>query len=108
MYTFFSQDYHPYKHMSFASTHNEKPFIFKNLTLVMDDTQIDVEQKLYPNHCVQGTVGCQIHKDIIFLKNDKLFKKGTLINVESYSAFGDEFMGQYEDTKLKQWLIKKK
>jgi nicotinamidase/pyrazinamidase len=109
MYTFFSQMYHPQKHMSFASTYNEKPFISKNLTLIMNDnTKIVVEQTLWPNYCIQGTEGCQIHKDIIFLKNDKLFKKGTMINVESYSAFGDEYMGHYEDTKLKNWLIKKK
>ena len=34
-------------------------------------------------------------------------KKGCNAKVESYSAFGDQNMGQYEDTGLRSWLIKK-
>ena len=78
MLTFFSQDYHPPNHMSFATSTSS-----------------------WPTHCVQNTHGCNLHKDIVFLETDTLFRKGTNPNVESYSAFG---AGIHEDTGLVRWL----
>lgn len=105
MDTFVSQDYHPANHMSFAETHGVKLYSKNNLTLEMPDKSIKtIEQDMWPTHCVRETSGSGFHKDLILLKQDKVFRKGTLANVESYSAFGDEFANKYENTGLHNWL----
>lgn len=104
--TFISQDWHDDYHMSFAQTHNKSPFTGpEKLTLVMEDESvITVEQMMWPRHCVENTIGSYLHNDLIITKNDLIIRKGTKKNVESYSAFGDEFQGKYEKTKLHDWL----
>jgi nicotinamidase/pyrazinamidase len=103
--TFISQDYHNSKHMSFGETHSKENNTKVKLHLPMEDgTSIDVEQMMWPVHCVEQTFGSQFHQDLIVVKTDKIIKKGTKKNVESYSAFGDEFGGKYENTKLNEWL----
>jgi nicotinamidase/pyrazinamidase len=107
--TFISQDFHPENHMSFSSTHNKKNYEKTKLNLEMEDgSKIDVEQVLWPKHCVQNTKGSEFHPDLIVIKQDKIIQKGTKPNVESYSAFGDEFGGKYEKTDLNKWLKNKK
>jgi nicotinamidase/pyrazinamidase len=103
--TFISQDWHDDFHMSFAETHNKTPFTGpENLTLTMEDgSNICVNQMMWPRHCVENTVGSRIHNDLIITRNDFIVKKGTKKNVESYSAFGDEFQGKYEKTQLSSW-----
>jgi nicotinamidase/pyrazinamidase len=106
--TFISQDFHPSNHMSFGSTHNKPIHETHKLNLLMEDgTKIDVEQVMWPTHCVQNTTGCDFHPDLIVIKQDKIIQKGTKPNVESYSAFGDEFGGKYEKTDLNKWLHSK-
>jgi len=105
MPTFFSQDCHPHNHMSFASTYDKEPFTKKVIKL---NNGNEVIQVLLPNHCVKNTFGCEIHKDLIITDSDVFFIKGMKKNIESYSAFGDEYIGQYEDSGLKEWLIKQK
>ncbi len=91
MDTFISQDYHNPTHMSFYTTHNVEKMSTQTLNLEMEDgTEVQVVQKMWPPHCVKGEFGVEFHKDLIVLKNDKIFRKGTKKNVESYSAFGDE------------------
>jgi nicotinamidase/pyrazinamidase len=103
--TFISQDYHPANHMSFNTTHKVAVNTKQKLCLQMDDGSfIDVEQDMWPVHCVQNTPGSKIHQDLIVTKTDKIIKKGTKSNVESYSAFGDQFGGKYEKTDLDNWL----
>lgn len=104
--TFLSQDWHDENHMSFAQTHNKQPFTGpETLRLAMEDESIiTVQQMMWPRHCIENTVGSYLHSDLITNKNDYFVKKGTKINVESYSAFGDEFQGKYERTKLNAWL----
>lgn len=109
METFVSQDYHPKNHMSFGKTHNKEDYTNVKLKLKMKDTtEVEVEQTMWPVHCVKDTNGSDFHDDIIITKNDIRIKKGTYENVESYSAFGDAFNGIYEDTKLKDLLKSKK
>lgn len=103
--TFVSQDYHPSNHMSFAETHGQKISTKKQLTLTMENNDIVVvEQDMWPTHCVGGTPGSEFHKNIIINPTDKIVKKGTKANVESYSAFGDENNAIYENTGLDAWL----
>ncbi|MGE0734206.1 MAG: bifunctional nicotinamidase/pyrazinamidase [Alphaproteobacteria bacterium] len=75
-----TQDWHTPGHISFASTHaNRKPF----------DT-IDLpygKQVLWPDHCVQGTPGADIHKDISIPHAQLVIRKGYRKGVDSYSAF---------------------
>ena len=104
MDTFVSQDYHPKNHMSFASVYSEKPFTEKNLKIKINNDTLDIKQKLWPDHCVQDTHGTNFNNDLILLKTDKVFKKGRNVNVESYSAFGDEFNAKYENTNLHSYL----
>jgi nicotinamidase/pyrazinamidase len=104
--TFFSQDWHDDYHMSFAETHNKKAFTGpETLRITMEDESvITVQQMMWPRHCVENTVGSRLHPDLITSKHDYFVKKGTKTNVESYSAFGDEFQGKYEKTRLDAWL----
>lgn len=109
MDTFISQDYHPINHMSFAETNGKVTFTKISLNIEMPDKTIKtIEQDMWPTHCVKETIGSSFHKDILILKRDKIFRKGTLANVESYSAFGDEFDNKYENTGLNKWLKTKK
>jgi nicotinamidase/pyrazinamidase len=51
-----TQDWHPRDHISFASSHNRKPF---------ETTRLGYgEQVLWPPHCVQGTRGAELHADL--------------------------------------------
>jgi nicotinamidase/pyrazinamidase len=103
--TFVSNDCHPEDHMSFATTHKRNEYEDIELNLLMENGDvITVKQTLWPQHCIEGTQGSLLHPDLIILPHDFIIKKGTKKNVESYSAFGDEYQGKYEKTKLKQWL----
>ena len=77
-----SQDWHPADHRSFASQHaGRKPG---------DIVDLDgLEQRLWPDHCVQNSAGAQFHKDLDLTKIERLFQKGTDRDVDSYSAFFD-------------------
>ena len=75
-----TQDWHTPGHISFASSHaGKKPF-----------ESIDVpygKQILWPDHCVQGTEGAAIHKDIDIAHAQLVIRKGHNPKVDSYSAF---------------------
>lgn len=100
--TFISMDSHPFDHFSFASTHNKEPY-----TTITNDI-VESEQILWPIHCVSDTCGFQIHPHLIIKPRDWKIMKGTLKNIESYSAFGDEFWNIYEKTRLYNLLKKLK
>ena len=75
-----TQDWHTKDHVSFASQHaGKKPF----------DT-IDLpygKQVLWPDHCVQGTEGAAVHKDLHIPQAQLIIRKGFRSSVDSYSAF---------------------
>lgn len=103
--TFISQDYHDPNHMSFHTTHNAEKFKKNNLQIKINNGEIlNVEQMMWPKHCVKNTSGSNFHKDLIISKKDKIIQKGININIESYSAFGDEYNNKYENTGLDEWL----
>ena len=75
-----TQDWHHPEHHSFASQHpGRKPF-----------EQIDLpygKQVLWPGHCVQGTDGASLHKDLSIPHAQLVLRKGFRQAVDSYSAF---------------------
>jgi nicotinamidase/pyrazinamidase len=77
-----TQDWHPVNHKSFASNHfGTKPFERKVLG--------DQLQTLWPDHCVQGTTGAEIDKNIRSERIAAIFRKGMDPEVDSYSGFYD-------------------
>lgn len=77
-----SQDWHPKSHLSFASNHNQKAF-----TPYSDDQGLG--PVLWPDHCVQQTVGADFNSEIKTENFDYILRKGTEKEVDSYSAFQD-------------------
>lgn len=90
-----TQDWHPADHASFASNHEGKvPGNFIQLG--------NVEQVLWPDHCVQGTPGAEFHTQLDQSRWKKIFRKGTNTYVDSYSGFFDN--DRRENTGLSQYL----
>jgi nicotinamidase/pyrazinamidase len=75
-----TQDWHTPGHVSFASAHpGKKPF--ETITLGYG-TQV-----LWPDHCVQGTAGADLHKDLKIPHAELIIRKGYRKQMDSYSAF---------------------
>ena len=75
-----TQDWHNPQHISFASQHSgKKPF--EQIRLPYG------QQVLWPDHCVQGTEGAALHKDLSIPNAQLVIRKGFRQNVDSYSAF---------------------
>ena len=90
-YVVATQDWHPHNHGSFAANHPGKE-IFETITLN------ELEQVLWPVHCVQETQGADFHKDLAVEHITKVVYKGTNPEVDSYSGFFDN--GKAQDTGL--------
>lgn len=75
-----TQDWHPAKHISFASSHpGTKPF-----------GTIEVaygRQTLWPDHCIQGTPGADFHSSLDLPRSELILRKGFRREIDSYSAF---------------------
>ena len=75
-----TQDWHTADHVSFASQHpGKKPFETVKLKY---GTQV-----LWPDHCVQGTEGAALHKDLSIPHAQLMIRKGFHKDTDSYSAF---------------------
>jgi len=75
-----TQDWHTADHVSFASQHaGKKPF---EAIKVAYGTQV-----LWPDHCVQGTEGAALSKDLNIPHAELIIRKGYRKDVDSYSAF---------------------
>jgi nicotinamidase/pyrazinamidase len=98
---YITSDWHPSKHVSFASNHdNKKPFTQIPMSIHRTNTYLNYNLDLWPVHCVNNTMGAEFHKDLEVLPTDKIIYKGTLYDVETYSGFKDIFNGQFETTEL--------
>lgn len=74
-----TQDWHPPGHISFASAHQLKPY---------DAIKIgNLTQILWPDHCVRGTFGAELHKDLDLRPINLIIRKGTNLQIDSYSTF---------------------
>lgn len=77
-----SQDWHPPDHGSFASNNPGRvPFEAGDLD--------GVPQIFWPDHCVQGTRGAELHPDLDQRLIQAIFRKGMDPRADSYSAFSD-------------------
>ncbi len=75
-----TQDWHTAGHISFASSHaGKKPFETVDLAYG--------KQVLWPDHCVQGTDGASLSKDLTIPQAGLVIRKGFHKDVDSYSAF---------------------
>lgn len=76
-----TQDWHPSKHASFASSHpGKKPGDAVDLLMVKN-------QILWPDHCVQGSRGAEFHEKLDLKPVSFIIRKGFHAFLDSYSAF---------------------
>jgi len=98
----FTMDWHPEGMKAFASSYKtKKPF---------DTYKVKgKEDTLWPDHCVRGTRGAQIHEDIDFslIQGDfYIFKKGLEKNHHPYSGFdGTNLEAFLKDRNVDQIFI---
>lgn len=93
-----TKDWHPVNHSSFASTHHKQP----GDRILLNE----LEQILWPIHCLQHTPGAEFASQLNNAKIDKIFYKGTDQDIDSYSAFFDN--GHRKSTGLAEFLREKK
>lgn len=75
-----TQDWHPPDHASFASQHeNRSPFETIEFPYGA--------QTLWPDHCVQGSFGAELHAGLAWTKAELILRKGFRRPIDSYSAF---------------------
>ncbi len=75
-----TQDWHPQRHSSFASSHQGKvPLEIINMPYG--------PQVLWPDHCIQGSEGAAFHPAIDASRASAIIRKGMNSAVDSYSAF---------------------
>jgi nicotinamidase/pyrazinamidase len=90
-----TQDWHPADHVSFASSHpGRKPLD------VVDAGGI--EQVLWPDHCIQGTRGAELHARLSVGRIELVLRKGLRRALDSYSAFFEN--DRRTDTGLRFYL----
>lgn len=76
-----TQDWHPAKHASFASSHEgKKPGDTVDLLMVKN-------QVLWPDHCIQGSAGAEFHASLDTKPLSFIIRKGFRGFLDSYSAF---------------------
>ena len=74
-----TQDWHPAGHSSFASTHDAAPMSMMDMPYG--------PQVLWPDHCIQGSVGAAFHENLHADRADLIIRKGYNPAIDSYSAF---------------------
>lgn len=75
-----TQDWHPPGHASFASSHpGKQPFEVIGLAYG--------PQVLWPDHCIQGTPGAEISRDLDIPHAQMIIRKGYNAGIDSYSGF---------------------
>ena len=74
-----TQDWHPPQHISFATTHNKRPY-----------ETIEAPygpQTLWPEHVLQHTEGAAFHPALHIPHAELILRKGFRRHIDSYSAF---------------------
>ncbi len=117
----YSIDWHPTDHISFFDnlplrsnllTNDSTPLsrlqLYSTATFAINNIP-SMEQTLWPRHCVQNSTGAELHPDLKIIdednaKNTSVFYiyKGTNPDIDSYSAFWDNF--KLNETSLNKQL----
>lgn len=94
----YTYDWHPEDHVSFIDNVSLRSF-HPNSKLPAEEAKVfdtvifegppEIEQKLWPRHCVQNSWGSQLHSDLDISENAIFIYKGTCSDIDSYSAFWD-------------------
>ena len=90
-----TKDWHPLDHVSFASNH-----LGKNIGDIIKVNNID--QILWPEHCVQESRGSDFPKTLNFKSINKIIYKGINSQIDSYSGFYDN--AKIRSTGLSDYL----
>lgn len=90
-----TQDWHSADHASFASQHPGKK-VYEMAELA------GLPQMLWPNHCVQGSLGAQLSAALDQDRIATIFRKGMDPQIDSYSVFFDN--GHKKATGLEGYL----
>lgn len=120
----YSHDWHPTDHISFFDnlalrsqflTKNSTPFKDLRLYSIAKfkiNNLTEMEQTLWPRHCVQNTSGAKLHPDLKVITENKKqnqsvihIQKGTKPDIDSYSAFWDNM--KLSETNLHRQLKEK-
>jgi nicotinamidase/pyrazinamidase len=75
-----TQDWHPAGHSSFASSHPGRQ-AFETIEMPYGP------QTLWPDHCIQGSLGSDFHSGLAWTKAELVIRKGFRTAIDSYSAF---------------------
>jgi nicotinamidase/pyrazinamidase len=90
-----TQDWHPRSHISFASSHGLHPFT--------DTIETPYgTQTLWPDHCIQGSPGANLHPALSIPHAELILRKGFRKAIDSYSAFTEN--DQHTPTGLAGYL----
>ena len=75
-----TQDWHTAHHSSFASSYpGKKPF---------EEIELSYgPQTLWPDHCIQGSMGANFHPALRLPRAELILRKGFRPSIDSYSAF---------------------
>ena len=92
-----TQDWHPKDHSSFAS--NNSAEVYSNIEMAYGP------QILWPDHCIQGSIGANFHKNLNTNNSDLILRKGCNPKIDSYSAFFEN--DKNTPTGLEGYLVKK-
>ncbi|GAA5993803.1 hypothetical protein JCM11641_006069 [Rhodosporidiobolus odoratus] len=92
-----SQDHHPQGHISFASRHGQPAFSAIEVSLPPTRGSASIKQELWPDHCVQGTEGCQLEHGVLKRldrlresgRRVEIVSKGEDVDLNAYSAFSN-------------------
>jgi nicotinamidase/pyrazinamidase len=90
-----TKDWHPKGHVSFASSHEGHE--------VGETIEIDgLEQVMWPDHCIPGTKGAELHPNLDTFPINMILHKGTRLELDSYSGFRET--DRETETGLKHYL----
>jgi nicotinamidase/pyrazinamidase len=78
-----TQDWHPARHISFATTHNKDPYE----TIEVQYGLEKITQTLWPDHCLQDSTGADFHAALEVPQTELILRKGFRPHIDSYSAF---------------------
>ena len=92
-----TQDWHPEEHSSFAS--NNSAEVYSNIEMDYGS------QILWPDHCIQGSIGANFHKNLNTNNSNLILRKGCNPKIDSYSAFFEN--DKSTTTGLEGYLVKK-